>query len=488
MITKLSGKWVVGYQEGGHCVYENGEVVYDDSGKVLFVGHQYSGHVDQHEDLGNVLIGPGFIDLDAIVDLDSTVLAFEHQPGWKKGRIPSTKWQRQETYNPEQLAFNKRYAFNMLLMNGITTVVPITSILYREWAETYDEFITAAEIAEQVGIRAYLGPAYMSGYASVNDDGSFLMHFDEHKGQQGLDDAIRFVDVVRQQYSSRIQGILAPDRIEGCTPILLKNTARAAESLNCPVRLHSCQGEFEVQQIDQLHDGITSIEYMHQAGLLSPRLLLPHLQLLGGLEPNEAKIESDLQKIAESGAHAVVCPLVAGRHAKYFNGVSNFQRRGINIALGTDTFPVDIIQNMHIGTILSRVSQGNITEASALDYYNMATLGGARALNRPDLGRLCPGSAADIMVFDFDSIYTGQNFDPITTMIINGSGREVTGVIVDGVKRVWNNECLNESMDDLHQQAQAQFDYFITTYPERCYGNQAVEDIFPSVLPIIKNP
>ncbi|KLV08239.1 ethylammeline chlorohydrolase [Photobacterium ganghwense] len=486
MITRLSAKWIVGYQNGAHCLYEDAQIVYEQGGKVLFVGHDYPGVVDDSIDLGNVLIGPGFIDLDAIVDLDSTVLAFDHQPGWKKGRLPSSAWQRRETYSNAQLDFNKRYAFNMLLLNGITTVMPITSILYREWAETYDEFVRTADIAVEAGIRAFLGPAYMSGYGVVNPDESVSMVFDEAKGLSGLRQAIHYIERLRADYPETIEGVLAPDRIEGCTPALLQETARAMRDLQCPVRLHSCQGEFELKMIDRLHQGKSSIEYMAEAGLLSRHLLLPHLQFLGGLTPTDARVNDELALIGESGASAVICPLVAGRHGKYFSGVSRFKQHGINLSLGTDTFPVDMIQNMHIGCILSRVNESNITEASALDYYNMATLGGAKALGRDDLGRLCEGSAADMIIFDFNNIYTGQNFDPITTMVINGNGRDIKGVIVNGVRRVWDGKLTHQEWDMalLHQQAQHQFDYFKSTYPERAFGSKSLDEIFPPSLPV----
>jgi len=486
LITCLKGKWVVGFKDNKHCLYEDGIVVYSFN-KVLYVGHSYEGHIDKTEDLGNVLIGPGFIDLDAIVDLDSTVLAFDNQPGWKKGRIPSTHWKRRETYNREQLKFNKLYSFNMLLLNGITTVLPITSVLYRQWAETYQEFIDTADMAEMTGIRAFLGPAYMSGYARVNQDHSFDMYFDEQKGMQGLQDGINYIEHIRASYSSRIDGFLAPDRIEGCTPTLLQETAYASKKLSSLVRLHSCQGSFEIDMIDKLH-GVSSIDYISKNDLLSERLLLPHLQFLGGKTPSEEKINDELSMLAQSGANAVVCPIVAGRNAKYFSSVSKFKKLGINIALGTDTFPVDMIQNMHIGTILSRVNEGDVLEASALDYYNMATIGGADAIGRSDLGRLCEGSAADIVIFDFDSVYTGQNFDPITSMIINGNGRDVKAVIVDGIKRVWENELVDQDcdMESMHNKAQQQFNEFKKTYPERSFGDQTMSEIFPSSMPIIK--
>lgn len=82
-ITRIRAAWVVGYREGDHCLYADGEVVYQGD-KILFVGHDYPGHIDEEIHVGNSLVGPGFIDLDALGDLDTTVLAFDNQPGWQK--------------------------------------------------------------------------------------------------------------------------------------------------------------------------------------------------------------------------------------------------------------------------------------------------------------------------------------------------------------------------------------------------------------------
>lgn len=64
------------------------------------------------------LIGPGFVDLDALSDLDTTILGFDNSPAWRKGRIwPDTYMQRgpYEMYTPDELAFQKRYAFAQLI-------------------------------------------------------------------------------------------------------------------------------------------------------------------------------------------------------------------------------------------------------------------------------------------------------------------------------------------------------------------------------------
>lgn len=140
--------------------------------------------------VGEALIGPGFIDLDALSDLDTGVFGLDHQPGWKKGRV----WPRDyvnsgpvEMLDPDELAFQKRYAFAQLIRNGITTALPIASLFYREWNETTAEFVSAAESGGELGPRVYLGPAFRAGHSVVEDDGSIVVEIDEERGVEGLE-------------------------------------------------------------------------------------------------------------------------------------------------------------------------------------------------------------------------------------------------------------------------------------------------------------
>jgi len=106
----LTAKWVVGHSRGRHHLIEHGEVVFED-GTIVFVGRGFDGDVARREDYGLALIGPGFVDLDALSDLDTTILAFDNQPAWKKGRV----WPRSyinagpyEMYSREELARGER--------------------------------------------------------------------------------------------------------------------------------------------------------------------------------------------------------------------------------------------------------------------------------------------------------------------------------------------------------------------------------------------
>lgn len=481
--TRLRGRWVVASDGKQHHLLEHGEVVFAGN-RIVFTGHDYPEPVDEEIDCGNAVIGPGFVDLDALFDLDSTILGFDNHPGWKKGRV----WARdyvergaRDVYSPAEEDFSHAYAMVQLLLNGITTALPIRSILYRAWAETYDENARAAETAARLGIRMYLGPSYRTGLSTVESDGTFGTIWDVPRGMAGLADAIRFVRDYDGAHDGLIRGFLQPDRIEGCTEDLLVKTAEAAAELNCPVRLHCCQGELEVRTVHERW-GQSSLAVLRDLGFLSERALLPHGVYLGGVDPTPANVEQELEWLAESGASIVHCPLVMARHGDVLNSFNRFRERGIGIGLGTDTFPPDFWQNMHIGMMTTRLVEQSM-RVSAADYYTAATIGGADALGRPDLGRLTAGALADITVFDLSGFHLGQVIDPIQTLVMSGSSRDLTTSIVNGRFVVRNRQLPGIDLSAHGQRAQQQFERLIVSYPERAHLHPSVDEIFqPSFL------
>jgi cytosine/adenosine deaminase-related metal-dependent hydrolase len=303
---------VIASDGASHHILEDGEIVYTDE-RIVFTGHGYGGLVDTLIEAGNAVVGPGFVDLDALFDLDSTVLGFDNHPGWAKARVWASDYVERgprDVYTPEEEDFQLEYAMAHLLLNGITTALPIRSILYREWAETYDENARAAEAAARLGIRMYLGPSYRTGLPVVHPDERITMRWDTARGMQGLEDAIRFVEDFDGAHDGLIRGFLQPDRIEGCTEELLIRSAEAAERLDCPLRLHCCQGELEVRIVHERW-GRSSLAVLRDLGLLNRHALLPHGEYLGGIAPTPELVERELGWLVESGATIVHCPLVS---------------------------------------------------------------------------------------------------------------------------------------------------------------------------------
>lgn len=486
--TLMTARWVVGHANGAHVLYEDGEVVFDGD-RIRFVGHGYPGEVARRIDCGHALIGPGFVDLDALSDLDTTVLALDNQPGWKKGRVWPESYLRAgpyEMYGPEELAWQKRYAFTRLIRNGITTALPIASLFYREWGETRDEFAAAADAAEDLGLRVYLGPAYRTGNTYLREDGTLDFHFDEERGLAGLAEAERFCRDFEGRGGGLVRTMLAPDRIETCTPELLRRSAAAARDLDVPIRLHCCQSLAEYQAVLRLH-GMSPPEWLASLGFLSERAILPHLTVVSG-ENGVTHPAPDLEIIAGSGASLAHCPLVMARHGTVLRSFPRYRDLGINIGMGTDTHPPDMLLNMQLGLILARVAEGDARAVRSEDLYDAATLGGAKALGRDDLGRLAPGAQADLIVIDLDAPFMGQVIDPIQTLMLNASGREVRTVVVAGRVVMRDGEIPGVDQSADRARAQAQFDRLVAQYPRRTYRHPPVEEIFPPSYRRIARP
>ena len=143
-------------------------------------------------DFGNAILTPGLIDLDALSDLDTTILAFDNHPAWQSGRVwPQTYMERgpYEMYSEDELAFQKRYAFQALLRNGITTALPIASLYYRAWGETVTEFAAAAkhnqDLAQQLEETARGGDvkATLAAFANLGRQGCGSCHETFRKAQ-----------------------------------------------------------------------------------------------------------------------------------------------------------------------------------------------------------------------------------------------------------------------------------------------------------------
>lgn len=478
----LTARWVVSDDGGRRRLLEDGEVVLEGD-RIGFVGHGYSGEVARRVDYGQALIGPGFIDLDALSDLDTTILGFDNQPAARKGRVWPTDYEPFEHYSQDELLFQKRHAFTWLIRNGITTAVPIASLFYRAWGETFEEFEGAAEIAAELGLRVYLGPAYRTGNQVVHDDGRIGTYYDEPRGLAGLEDAIRFARKFDGSHGGLVRTMLAPDRVETCTPELLRRSARASAELDVPVRLHCCQSRIEYDLVLAQH-GVSPPEWLLSLGFLSPRALLPHGTFVSG-SSRIGRPGRDLEIIRDSGAAIVHCPLVSGRHGNVIESFARYRAMGLKLGMGTDTAPPDMIRNMQTGMILNRVVDADVGAVRSEHYYDAATLGGADALRRPDLGRIAKGAKADIAVIDLADFEIGQAIDPIQTLMLTASGRDVRSVVIDG--RFVMEDRIIPGVDEqaMARSAQAQFERVMALYPLRTLGHPPIEQLFESAYPVV---
>lgn len=489
MATRLTGRFVVGFDGHDHVIYQDGEVVYAGD-TILFVGHGYPGPVETTIDVGEAIIAPGFIDLDALADIDHAIFDSWQSPELAKGLAWSEDYftaRRREVFSREDEALKRRYALVQLILNGITTAMPIGAETTKAWCESTTELMDMATIAAELGLRLYLGPAYRSGISCVRADGTPDVLWDEAAGEAGLDEAIRFAQAIDGIGNGLLHGCLLPCRIETVTLDLVRRTVRAAEELGCPMRLHAAQGLHEVAYLQRWY-GRNPIELLHDLSALGPRTLIPHAWAINGHSQIQHTGRDELAMLAESGTTVIYCPLANGHYASVLESFDRYQQAGVRFAMGTDTFPPDMIRILKLASLQTKAVERRRDAGQVVDFYRAATLGGAQALGRSDLGRLAPHARADIIVVDLGDLRTGPVADPLRTLIYNAGGHQVRTVIINGRTVMQDGTIPGLDLDSLRRRAQAYFDAYLASFPERDYRRRAVGDLFPPALPIIQPP
>lgn len=485
MKTKIKAKYIIGFANNDHLIYENGELIYEDD-TILFVGHNSPILADQVIDMGEAIVSPGFIDLDALWDIDHAIYDAFVTPEQAKGLEWSEEYfnsGRKEIFSAEEERFRREYALVHLIKNGITTALPISGEYHKHWAETYAEFVPMAEMCQQYGLRAYLGPSYRSGVMVTDKNHQVNVLWDVEKGKQGLAEAVRFIQDFDGKYNGLVRGFLAPARIQSCTKELLLETARWGQELNVPVRLHACQEDNEVTLMRQWY-GKTPLTWLHEIGFLAPNTMIPHATHLVGHHKSMMEGPSELPLLADTGASVVHCPVIEARYGVALDSFEKYRAAGVNLGLGTDTFPPDMIRVMDFGLNASKIMEGNQWSSKPADFFRAATTWGAKALGREDLGKLKAGAKADLIVIDLSQFETGTVDDPIRTLILNCTGHQVRTSIINGRVVMQDYQIPGVNLDEMRVKAQAYYDKMKAGYALRDYQKRTTEELFPVELPI----
>ena len=481
MRTKLKARYIIGFDGIRHVYLNDAELVYEND-RIIHVGKDFVGDCDHEFDYGKALISPGFIDLDALGDIDHWQISCEQPPEMEKSLIWSSDYYEKGSHDvqlKEEEAFKSLHAYVALIRNGVTTAMPITSVLCKGWAETRDEIEAAVHHAGKLGLRVYLGPSYQSGMRVVLPNGKMEVRFKEEEGKKGLDRAIRFAQEFDGAYGGLIHAVMVPERIETQTIENLKASKRAADELGCPVRLHAAQGLFEYNWILK-KTGKTPIQLLDEIGFLGHRTCIPHAIYIHGYSGiSECTQGDDLKLLSDTGTTVIHCPLVYARGGTVLESFSGYISAGVNMAMGTDTFPPDFLLNIRIGSYMARHVSGTVQGNRFADFFNAATLGGAKALGRDDIGRLCPGAKADIIVFDLNGIDVGPVDDPLRTVINSCTSREITTSVINGRMVMKNRviESINE--EQIIRRADAYAARMKKSYLERDYKLHSMNQLFP---------
>jgi 5-methylthioadenosine/S-adenosylhomocysteine deaminase len=478
MRTKLQGGVVVGFDGRSHVLIRDGVVVWEDD-RITFVGKAFEQPVDRTLRAADRLIIPGLINLHwhAGIRANWRLISDHGQPQFFGAGFPNTEAGRRGAIYPmseEEAEVGAMLNVLELLSSGCTTLVevgaPVALVKH------------LAAQAERFGVRAYLGPGYRS--ASHYRDATGVVQYDWHEaaGQQGLEVACRFISDYHGKAAGRLRGMLYPLQVDTCSRELLQATRKAATELGVPVQIHTAQNLMELHQVLR-HYGCTPVELLAETGLLGPGTTLGHCIMVSGHPQAHYPDGHDLDLIATARANVAHCPVSLGRRGMHLHHLSGYLARGINVGLGTDIHPFDLIREMRAAGLICKVAAESPNAGTAYEAFNAATLGGATALGRQDLGRLCPGAKADLVLVNQRALHYGAVYDPIRSLVDCGVASDVETVIVDG-QVVMDNHYIPDSplLGDLLTRAQQFAEAYWAAYPQLDWNGRTTAEAFPNTF------
>ena len=273
--------------------------------------------------------------------------------------------------------------------------------------------VTAA-VAKEVGIRAQLAfpiIEFPNAWSSSSEEGF-------HKGL-ALHDSYRSDET--------IQVAFGPHATYSVSEADLDKILMYSEELDAAVQIHLHETADEVAQA-RSRVGTSWIHYLHERGLLGPRLQAVHVTQL---EPDE------LALLAESGVSVLHCPTSNLKLASGLCPVSELLDAGLEVGLGTDgaasNNTLDLLAEARLATLLAKFKAGDAGALPAPTALHLATLGGAKALGLgASLGSLEPGKAADLVSVDLSAARFRPLYDPIGQLVHTHSGDAVSDVWVNG--------------------------------------------------------
>ncbi len=331
--------------------------------------------------------------------------------GWLRALYPI--WAR---LTPEMIAVSTQTAMAELLLSGATTSSDHLYI-YPNGCRL-DESI---EAAAGIGMRFHAARGSMSVGESkgglppdscVEQEAAILA--DSQRLIETYHDADRY---------SMLRVVLAPCSPFSVSTDLMRESAAMARAYGVSLHTHLAENDNDIAYSSEVF-GRTPAEYAEDLGWLGHDVWHAHCVKLDA---------PGIAAFARTGTGVAHCPCSNMRLASGIAPIRRLRDAGVAVGLGVDGSASNDGSHM-LGEarqlmLAQRVGYGP-DAMGAREALEIATLGGAKVLNRDDIGALAPGMAADLAAFDMRHVaYAGALVDPVAALVFcSGPGAAYTVV------------------------------------------------------------
>jgi cytosine/adenosine deaminase-related metal-dependent hydrolase len=265
------------------------------------------------------------------------------------------------------------------------------------------------EAAEKIGIRFHAARGSMSVGQS---NGGLPPDSVVEKEPAILKDTQRLIETYHDaERYAMLRIVVAP-----CSPFsvsrdLMRESSALARHYGVSLHTHLAENANDIAYSREKFN-MTPAQYAESCGWVGPDVWHAHCVQLD---------EEGIYLFARSGTGIAHCPCSNMRLGSGIAPIRKMLDAGVAVGLGVDGCASNdsghMLGEVRQAMLLQRVGFGPdaMTARQALE---MATLGGAKVLNRDDIGALVPGMAADVVLFDLRQIgFAGALHDPVAALV-----------------------------------------------------------------------
>ena len=296
----------------------------------------------------------------------------------------------------------------------------------------------AAKFALQCGIRVNLSNAVvaLSPDYDFEDDRAVAETRRLILEYHGMDGGRIQADVsIHGQYTS------SPDVWKKVTALARKNGLR--------LHLHLSETRPEHDNCVAEH-GKTPARLFYENGVFDLPVIAAHCTWL---------TDEDMDILAEKGVSAAHNPVSNLKLGSGIARIIEMKKRGMNVSLGTDSCcsnnSHDLFEEIKTAALLQKGVSYDPTSLNAYSALKLATVNGAKAQGREnEIGRICEGFDADLIMLDLDQPHLFPCYDPISTVVYGARGSDVCFTMVKGKILYENGEFKTIDIERVYEEVE----------------------------------
>jgi len=278
--------------------------------------------------------------------------------------------------------------------------------------------------AEKIGLRFHATRGSMS---RSKKDGGLPPDSVVQTEEEIMQDCERLINKYHDTSRHSMRKIaLAPCSPFSVTPRLLEETAKFARAKKVKMHTHLCETNDEDDYCLKVYK-LRPIDFMESVGWMGPDVWFAH-----SIYVNDKEIE----RMGKAGTGVAHCPSSNLRLGSGIAPVPRMLECGVPVGIAVDgsasNDSSDMLGELRMALLVHRVGTG-VSSMPAVDVFRMGCQHGAKILDFNTSGELKEGNAADIIMYDLNSIgYVGAMHDPLSSILFAGFNHRVNYNITNG--------------------------------------------------------